>query len=181
MKLTILFGFCLILFSCNQISEPLEVKSPDGNTEVTITSNNEGLSYNVIYKGKDLILPSKMGFVLYGNDTLFKDFKVVSTKSSNIDSTWEQPWGEERFVRENFNGLIIHLKENSEKQRKLDIEFKVFNDGFGFRYVFPEQGLDTLIVMDELTEFSFADNHKSWSIPAYQNMKFYILKRELMA
>lgn len=118
-----------------------------------------------------MLHPSRMGFVIDNNDTL-NDFKVIDVYTYEVDSTWEQPWGEQRIIRENFNALTLALQEKGGAKRKLNLEFKVFHDGIGFRYVFPEQGLDTLNILDELTEFAFTDNHTSWSIEAYHIKKY---------
>lgn len=161
--------FFLIITSCGQKSE-FTVASPDQSIEVQIYTAQD-LSYSVNYNDEVMLHPSRMGFVIDNNDTL-NDFKVIDVYTYEVDSTWEQPWGEQRIIRENFNGLTLALQEKGGAKRKLNLEFKVFDDGIGFRYVFPEQGIDTLNILDELTEFAFADNHTSWSIEAYHRKKY---------
>jgi alpha-glucosidase len=161
--------FLFLIVACTTRSE-FTVTSPDQSIQVRIHTADD-LSYSVMYKDEVLLNPSGMGFVIDNNDTL-TDFNVLDISTYSIDSTWEQPWGEQRIIRENFNALTLALQEKEGAKRKLNLEFKVFNDGIGFRYVFPEQGLDTLNILDELTEFAFTGNHSAWSIKAYHRKKY---------
>src|SRR6056297_3498979 len=114
----ILFPVLLYLFTaCNHETE-FSVRSPDQSINVQIETSQE-LSYSVKYKDEVLLNPSKMGFVIDDNDTLI-DFKVIDISTYNIDTTWEQPWGEERIIRENFNALTLSLQEKDGAKRKLN-------------------------------------------------------------
>jgi alpha-glucosidase len=169
----IAFCFLMFLSGCSPAaSKPKEqslvVASPDGMIRVTFEVK-DGVAYYSVSKGQtDVIKPSKMGFILKAIPSLDKDFKVKSSVKSKVDETWRQPWGEVKFVRSNYNSLKVTLEQQNSLRRKIFIEFRVFNDGIGFRYEFPEQsGLKDFIIMDELTEFALADDLSAWWIPAY--------------
>jgi alpha-glucosidase len=111
---------------------------------------------------------SRLGFVLKDLPPLSKGFKVKSSSSKTIDETWAQPWGEVSQVRNHYTQLKIALEESSTLKRKLNLEFRIFNDGIGFRYEIPQQsGLSEFVIMDELTEFAFVHDYSTWWIPAY--------------
>lgn len=147
------------------------VKSPDGTITLEVGTNQGKVFYKVSKDKKSILNESYLGFELKGNS--FKDnFSIKNISHSKFDKTWQQPWGEEINVRNHYNEMKVSVKENSELTRELVINFRVFDDGFGFRYEFPEQkNLKEFIIMDELTEFNFADDHKTWSIP--YNTAFY--------
>ena len=112
-----------------------------------------------------MILPSKLGFILEHGDSL-NHFVIKGTERSSLDETWEQPWGESRYVRNHYNELKVLLQETDGK-RKLNIIFRLFNDGIGYRYEFPQQeSMDSLVIMSEETEFRMSGTHKAWWIPA---------------
>ena len=93
-------------------------------------------------------------------------FVIKGTERSSLDETWEQPWGESRYVRNHYNELKVLLQEVAGK-RKLNVIFRLFNDGIGYRYEFPQQeSMDSLVIMSEATEFKMPRIHKAWWIPA---------------
>jgi alpha-glucosidase len=122
--------------------------------------------YTVLYKGKDLVASSRLGFELKNQPALASGFKLISAKTTRFDQTWEQPWGEERFIRNHYNQLRVALRETSGAKRKLDVVFRVYDDGIGFRYEFPEQAsLSSIDIVRELTEFNMAGDHTAWWTP----------------
>ena len=124
--------------------------------------------YSVKRNNEIIISDSKLGFILKDQPALSKDFKVTSAKQSSFDETWTQPWGEVKEIRNQYNSLIVVLEEQSALKRKLSIQFKVYNDGVGFRYEIPEQpNLKDFVIMDELTEFALTQDLSAWWIPAY--------------
>ncbi|MCK5776515.1 MAG: glycoside hydrolase family 97 protein [Bacteroidales bacterium] len=162
-----------------QEQQSLSIASPDGKITVDFENSNPQLSYSVKYENKALIAPSAMGFSFRDMEPLDSNLTILSYDTSSLDQTWEQAWGEQKVIRDHHNRLSIQLQEQSGLKRELQIEFKVFNDGIGFRYVFPNQlGIDSINITDEKTEFSFVDNHKAWYIPAYHEMKYEILYKE---
>ncbi len=168
--------FFIILFGLSPtiVAQNLKkniVKSPDGTITLEVGTNQGKVFYKVSKDAKSILNESYLGFELKGNS--FKDnFSIKNISHSKFDETWQQPWGEEINVRNHYNEMKVSVRENSKLTRELVINFRVFDDGFGFRYEFPEQkNLKEFIIMDELTEFNFADDHKTWSIP--YNTAFY--------
>lgn len=159
-KLSVLLAaICLLTFvSCNDTT----VKSPDGKISFELKVDKNGVpQYSVNREGKTIIENSKLGFILADNESLANGFKIKDIKRASTDTTWEQVWGESRYVRDNHNEMLVSMDNG---KRLLDLRVRIFNDGFGFRYEFPEQDIDTLVIMDELTEFSFAQEHQAWWI-----------------
>jgi alpha-glucosidase len=145
-----------------------EILSPDKTVKVQFTLEEGKAFYNVTYRRKQLIKKSRLGFVLKDLPALDKDFKVASTYTARFDETWSQPWGEVKNIRNQYNSLTIILEERSDLKRKLALEFRVYDDGVGFRYEIPEQpNLRNFIILDELTEFALTEDFSSWWIPAY--------------
>ena len=145
------------------------VRSPDGNVAITFQLVDGKPFYSVSRNGEVVVKPSALGFVLANDDRFDRDFRIVRTSRNSVDYIWEQVWGEEIYVRNHYNELRVELQENSGQRRKLNLVFRAFNDGIGFRYEFPEQeNLNDFIIMAELTEFAMAADHYSWWIYAYQ-------------
>lgn len=173
MKLKIVISFLssiLFLYSCaNQNNK--QVQSPDNSIVLHVGMDQGRLYYSVDRKDKPILNKSYLGFIL--KDSSLKDnFKIINTESKSFSEKWDQPWGEELTVDNTYNELKVNLEENDGLKRRFSVVFRVFNDGFGFRYEFPEQEhLKDFVIMDELTEFALAGNHKAWSIP--YNTEFY--------
>jgi alpha-glucosidase len=146
------------------------VASPDGGIEITTFTNTYGEPmYEVSFGGETAIEPSRLGmrFAAHGQ---FKNGLVVEEKSrSSKDETWEQPWGERRFVRDNHNEMVVTFRDAEDEARRFDVRFRAFDDGIGFRYEFPKQkGLrGNVSIVDELTEFAVpATDATAYHIPA---------------
>jgi hypothetical protein len=159
--------FLVSLVSCHTAPMSLTVTSPDESNAIIFNLSKAGQpSYLVTHNSKKVVDTSYMSFDFKDLPSLKGDFKIMSSTSSTTDETWEMPWGEQLAVRNNYNGLIVYLEEQSETHRKLNIHFKAFNDGIGFRYEFPEQdNLDELFITDENTEFNLTGDHKVWWMP----------------
>lgn len=168
----ILFGLLALLFS-NCTAKDYSVNSP-GNTNTIQFKLNDGKPvYAVKHGTTDVILPSEMGFVFKNNDTFNSNFEVTETETDSFDETWEQVWGEKRYIRNNYNQLTVTLTEKTPKKRTLIIEFRAFDDGVAFRYTYPKQeDTDSIFIMDEVTEFKLADAADAWSFPAYQENRY---------
>lgn len=157
----------LIMFSCqakNQ-TDKLTISSPDKNILVTFTLNQEKQpTYSVSYNGEVLIKPSKLGFTFKNDTPLAKNLRIVDYKESTFYDKWQTVWGIKKEYINHYNELIVSLEEtNTKAPRKMDIIFRVFNDGVGFRYVLPEQNnMDKIEIMSEFTEFTFTDDHTVW-------------------
>ncbi len=163
--LSVLFLFGL--FSCEKERRSLSVSSPNESNQVFFQLSKEGYpTYLVTNNNKTVIDTSKMGFDFKDLPALKGDFKIVGSTTASTDETWQMPWGEQLEVRNNYNELIVNLKEKSAAKRKLNIHFKVYNDGVGFRYEFPKHdNLDELLITDENTEFNLTGDHKVWWQP----------------
>jgi hypothetical protein len=159
--------FILVFTACSKTKEPLNVNSPDTSITVEFLLSNSGQPiYLVKHKNKTVIDTSFMSFDFKDLPSLKDNFKIVNTTTGIVDETWQMPWGEQLDVRNNYNELVINLKEKSEPKRKLNIHFKVFNDGVSFRYEFPEQdNLKDILITDENTQFNLTGDHKVWWQP----------------
>lgn len=122
-------------------------------------------TYTVYYQETPVIVPSAMGFVLAEDSTFYKGFILTGTERRAVDERWQPVWGEVKDIRNHYEQLTVHLRQ-SNSGRLLDIVFRVFEDGVGFRYEFPAQEqLKYFIVRDELTQFNQAGDHTAWWIP----------------
>jgi alpha-glucosidase len=141
--------------------------SPDKRNEVQVGIHEGGLYYVVQRDGKTLLTPSRLGFVFRGQPPLRDSLGIADSSRSTFDETWTQPWGEVRRVRNHYNELKVSVQENTGPRRQFTLAVRAFNDGVAFRYEFPaQQNLGEFEIMDELTEFAFADNARAWSIPS---------------
>ena len=151
---------CLFFLSCSSSSE---VSSPDGSLSVRFEQTEDGgIAYSVLRDGQTVIESSPLGF-LTEEQPLRNGFCMVGTKKNKHTSVWETVWGEERFITDHHNELVVSLEHES--GIRMDVVFRVFDDGFAFRYVFPEQDRRELTVTDELTAYRFTQTAEAWSIP----------------
>ncbi len=158
----VLYAFILsiVLVACVPSTE---ISSPDGNLTVHFEQTQDGgIGYSVKRNGQSIITPSPLGFQAEGQE-LGKGFRIRGTKKKHYDSVWETVWGEERFIRDNHNSLVVSLEHESGIM--MDVEFRVFDDGFAFRYLFPKQPQQELTITDELTAYRFVQEAQAWSIP----------------
>lgn len=146
--------------------EWLEMRSPDGRLEVDFAVDKGEAVYRATFKGKPILDRSLLGFRFRDRQPLVSGFSLTEVKRTSTNSDWEQPWGERRIVRDASNGLIATVTAGD--GRRLLIEFRVFDDGFGFRYVLPGESSDSFVISDEITQFAFAQNYRAWWIPAYR-------------
>ena len=174
----------LLIFSCSSSNIKTEVTSPDEKIKVAFNIDNDGaMSYNVkVCKGlKDVeeiegkgdmgsewrtifIDDSRLGFEAKDGLNLKDAFEIVDVKFSSNDETWEQPWGENKIIRNHYNEMSVDLI--NEDSIFLTMRFRVFDDGLGFRYEYGITDVDEVIITDELTSFNIKENGTSWSIPA---------------
>ncbi len=162
----------LSCFNCS-VQEKSQISSPDGDIVMEFWLEKGSPFYSASYKDKEIVSPSALGIVLENNDTISAKLNVIDTKCESVDETWEQVWGQQHVVRNNYNGEKFTLAKKEGSNRIIEIEFRVFNDGIGFRYSIPEQeNMDTIIIIDELTEFAMVDNHQAWWIPALKDNRY---------
>ena len=140
------------------------VTSPDGAVKVTVGVKSKQAFYEVSFHGKEVVSPSRLGFLLADGE-IGTHARMGAVSRSSKDETWQQLWGEDESVRNHYNELTVNYKEQT--GRTMQVIFRVFNDGFGFRYVLPDynKGKEYMI-MDEMTEFRLTHDAKAWSIPS---------------
>jgi alpha-glucosidase len=125
------------------------------------------LAYDIKRKGRAIIAPSRLGFNLANAPKLDGGFSLRDRRVGDHDDTWEQPWGERRYVRNHYRELRVDVEQKNRANRRLAIVFRIYDDGVGFRYEFPDQPqLRDVAITDELTEFTVAQPATAWWIPA---------------
>src|SRR5690606_34131700 len=157
-----------------------EAKSPDGRIAVQLDLNGEGrLAYRVLRDGKPVVADSRLGFIFRNGRQLLRNLELEKQASRSFDETWEQPWGERRYVRDHYNELRASFVEKDQDHRRFDMVFRVFDDGVGFRYDVPAQPkLAEAQIVEELTEFAIARPATAWWIPAFEwNREEYLYNR----
>ena len=147
--------------------DTISVSSPDGRNKVGVATYQGKLYYMLSRDGRQILRPSVLGFEFKGAARLRDSLRITGQARRSHDETWTQPWGEVARVRDHHNELKVSVVEYAGPGRRFDVVFRVFNDGVGFRYEFPAQpALGEFVITDELTEFSLADDAKSWWIPS---------------
>lgn len=176
-----LIALLLLVSAAPALAEVVaEVSSPGNVLTVEVDINPAGhATYSVERGGEAVIEPSRLGFLFTDAKKLDRYFKLGGTWTRTFDNTWEQPWGERRFIRNHYNELRVRLTERAQDQRSLDVVFRVYDEGVGFRYEFPEQAsLETANIAEELTEFVIADPATAWWIPAGEWNRYEYLYHE---
>ena len=150
------------------------VTSPDGNVSLNFSLENGRPTYKLDYKGKAVVKPSHLGLELAKNKhaskgmdetDLMDGFTIAKTDTSSFDETWKPVWGETATIRNNYKELAVTLNQPATK-RSIVIRFRVYNDGMGLRYEFPQQDeLNYFVIKEEHTQFAMAGDHKAWWIP----------------
>ena len=156
----------LVLWSVLGVSAQ-EFLSPNGTFKMSFSLENDGTPmYQLFFKNKEVIKKSKLGLELQKDKkSLLNDFKVIDTKESTFNETWQTVWGEETQIRNQYNELAVKLKQN-ETDREIIVRFRLFNEGLGFRYEFPQQkNLIYFVIKEERTEFAMTGNHTAFWIP----------------
>lgn len=153
-----------LLTPCSLLAASLSVTSPDGNIELTL--DDSSLTYQVQFHNQQVIAPSALGFRFLQLPALTKGYKITEHSRNSVNQNWQQPWGERETVVDQHNELVVTLK-HPQRQQPFTLRFKLFNDGLGFRYEVPNQGIDKLDIIDELTEFRIDDSKQTtaWWIP----------------
>ena len=168
-----------------------EVKSPNGNVVLNFTIDDGRPTYTLSYKGKDVVRPSHLGLELakdkhasmgMNERDLMDDFTLVKEETSTFDETWQPVWGETRDIRNHYVEYVAVLQQQwrsvpakaasgmqlqpRQHRREILIRFRVYDDGIGFRYEFPQQqDLNYFLIKDERTEFAMAGDHTAWWLP----------------
>ncbi len=142
------------------------VTSPDGNIVVNFSLNGNGVpTYKIDYKNKAVVKPSTLGIELNEENSLMDSFRINNTSTSSFDETWQPVWGETRNIRNHYNELLVELEKPS-NGRFMNLRFRVYDDGVGFRYEFPQQKyLPYFVVKAEHTQFAMSGDNTAWWIP----------------
>ncbi|MBU1660896.1 MAG: glycoside hydrolase family 97 protein [Chloroflexi bacterium] len=181
LKSLIVFLLPILLVQCRSsitLDAQERVSSPDGKIEVTFLLENGVPYYKIDRAEQPVILQSKLGFTFAEAAPLDQNLSIVNVETSTFDETWTQPWGEVKEIREHYNELRIELIETTPDPRKMNVVFRVFDDGVGFRYEWPEQEhLSDFEITDEETEFALAGDHQAWWIPAFWENRYEYLYR----
>lgn len=165
-RVIILF-LAIVVAGCKAKQSELTLLSPDSQNRVELLLSQTGeLSYLVCHNDKTIIDTSSLAFELKDQKPLISGFEVVKSSHSSFSETWELPWGEQREVVNNYNEMVVELKESTTPKRRLNIYFRAYDDGVAFRYEFlAQKGVDSLIIMEENTEFQLTGDHTTWWIP----------------
>lgn len=160
----------LIVMAQPAFAEPVATAtSPDGNVKVELNIDGDGrAAYSVSRNGKLIVAPSKLGFLFTDVAKIDRRLSVTGQEVKDFDENWTQPWGEWSTICNQHRELKVHLKETTALARIFTVTFRIFNDGVGFRYEFPEQpNMAQTNIADELTEFAFATDATAWWKPAF--------------
>lgn len=141
------------------------VTSPDGNVSVDVDVVGGKPTYSMTYKNKPVVKPSTLGLELTDAPDLLDGFQIVGTETDSKDETWQPVWGENKDIRNRYNELLVEL-DQPETDRRMNLRFRVYDDGMGFRYEFPQQkNLTYFTVKNEKTQFAMTGDHTAWWIP----------------
>lgn len=156
----------IVLISC-KTENNLKISSPNKKIEVLVQTKSGAILYSVNFKDSILIKPSNLGLLLKNSKPLNGNFLISDFKITTKNTLWTQVWGENKTIIDNYNQLEVSLQEKVEPFRKMNVIFKVYDDGVGFRYQIPVQkNLDSILISEELTEFNFSENFEGWFTPA---------------
>lgn len=157
----------IIFTSCNMQPEMLMITSPEEKLTVKFRLDENGVPvYSLLNGAEAVIHPSKMGFDIKNVPEFSENWKIQEAALTDFFETWEMPWGEKRSVNNNYRQLLVKLEKKDQPNYQMNIAFRVYDDGIGFRYEFPEQpDFDTVFIMEEHTGFALAGNHTCYWIP----------------
>lgn len=142
------------------------ITSPNGQLQLNFSVNAQGEPiYELSYKGKAVIKPSKLGLELKDAPGLMNGFTLANTQTSTFDETWEPVWGEVKQIRNHYNEMAVTLNQKAQ-DRNMIIRFRLFDDGLGFRYEFPlSKNLNYFVIKEEHTQFAMTGDHTAFWIP----------------
>ena len=163
-----------LLTALTACRKPATVSSPDGSIAVAFALSQDGEpSYTVTVDGVAFLEPSALGLAA-DSLNLCSGFRLKKVRHSHVDQTWTQPWGENKQNRDHHNAMTVSLE--GERGVRMDVEFRIFDDGLGFRYLIHTQA-DTVVIRGERTAFHFAEDGESWSIPGNFNSYEHLYRR----
>ena len=213
MKRSLLLAALTVLAACGpkapkMPADAIVLRSPDGQLELKFAVVNGVPEYTLDRAGKAVVLPSRLGFALLDRESLDGGFTLTDSAFNSFDETWEPVWGEEASIRNHYNELLVTLEQTPEAAREaqrgvsvtdpeysadlgnpygkgavMQVRFRLYDDGLGFRYEFPlENALTYFKVKEELTEFAMTGDHTAWWIPGdYDTQEFSPVESRLSA
>jgi alpha-glucosidase len=148
-------AFLVAALMLSSETHAVELHSPDGRIAVEVVLGLTGQAeYSVRYLDETIVAPSRLGLRFQKHAALEDSLQIIATERRSSDSTWEQPWGERRLVRDRFNELLVSFESTAAPARQFGLRVRAHNDGVGLRYEVPEQGYFKAVgIVDELTEF----------------------------
>jgi len=165
-KMIKLFTSLLLLLGISA-TQAQTLQSPNKNLTLTFSLTKTGVPvYELFYKNKAVIKSSNLGIETKDIASFTEGFSMKDSKTTTFDETWQPVWGEQKNIRNNYNELAVTIEQKSVQNRFIIIRFRLFNDGLGFRYEFPEQSnLTYFVIKEEKTQFALAGNHKAFWLP----------------
>ena len=159
-------AFSLLLLFVSGAMKAESITSPNGQLQLNFSVNAQGEPvYELSYKGKAVINPSKLGLELKNDPGLMNGFTLADTKTSAFDETWKPVWGEVKQIRNHYNEMVVTLNQKAQ-DRNMIIRFRLFDDGLGFRYEFPlSKNLNYFVIKEEHTQFAMTGDHTAFWIP----------------
>ena len=173
---------CLVCLGLAGRVHASEVTSPNGEMKLTFTLRDSKPYYSVSFRGKPVIKPSRLGYELHNAENLLEGFTQTGEKTSTFDETWTPVWGENKTIRNHYKELLVGLIQEK-TGRVMNLRFRVYDEGVGLRYEFPQEGskLNYFVVKEECTEFALTGDHIAWWIPGDYDTQEYEYSRSRLS
>ena len=173
---------CLVCLGLAGRVHASEVTSPNGEMKLTFTLRDSKPYYSVSFRGKPVIKPSRLGYELHNAESLLEGFTQTGEKTSTFDETWTPVWGENKTSRNHYKELLVNLIQKK-TGRVMNLRFRVYDEGVGLRYEFPQEGskLNYFVVKEECTEFALTGDHIAWWIPGDYDTQEYEYSRSRLS
>ena len=173
---------CLVCLGLAGRVHASEVTSPNGEMKLTFTLRDSKPYYSVSFRGKPVIKPSRLGYELHNAENLLEGFTQTGEKTSTFDETWTPVWGENKTIRNHYKELLVNLIQEK-TGRVMNLRFRVYDEGVGLRYEFPQEGskLNYFVVKEECTEFALTGDHIAWWIPGDYDTQEYEYSRSRLS
>ena len=173
---------CLVCLGLAGRVQASEVTSPNGEMKLTFTLRDSKPYYSVSFRGKPVIKPSRLGYELHNAESLLEGFTQTGEKTSTFDETWTPVWGENKTIRNHSKELLVGLIQEK-TGRVMNLRFRVYDEGVGLRYEFPQEGskLNYFVVKEECTEFALTGDHIAWWIPGDYDTQEYEYSRSRLS
>jgi len=170
----IIIAIVFFFASCGEKNVEQGVKSPNNSLRLNVELKDGVLYYDLKKGDTTVIAPSKAGgFVMKNQPSLNGNFKIIKTDTLEFSEVWQPLWGEQKNIENTYNELKVYMETTDQPLRKLNVIFRLFNDGLGFRYEIPKQkNMNEFAIMEEQTQFAMSGNHSSWWIPAYKPERY---------